>query len=364
MNQSKISVQSGGLQEAINYLSDNDSPNVLIIESSDTGDALLESLEGLAEVCSPDSKVILIGAENDISLYRKLLSMGLSEYFPINVSSEDLLNTIKSFFVEGGGAELGRVIAFIGARGGVGSSTVAANTAYSLGTQFDENVILVDLDLAFGTAAMAFNLQQRQSLVDALSQPGRLDDVLMARFMLKYNDNLSIIPSPSSLVENFSIQLESFEVMLKLVRQMSPFIVLDVPHLWQHWIHEVLLDSDDIVVVAYPDLLNMREVKNLMDSLTPQRGKAPTRLVFNRIGLSKKTELSPKDFESNLKITSDFNIPYDAVSFGTAMNNGQAVVQANKKSKAVPQFNNLATLVSGRQPVSKKKTGFSFLKSK
>ena len=258
------------------------------------------------------------------------------------------------------------MISFIGARGGVGSSAVAGNTAYSLGLQFDESVILIDMDLAFGTAAMSFNLQQKQSLVDALAQPGRLDDVLMARFMLKYDDHLSVVPSPSSLGSNFGIQLESFEILLKLVRQMAAFVVLDMPHQWQPWVHEILLDSGDVVVTAYPDLQSMRDVKNLMDSLSPQRGKSPTRLIFNRVGLSRKTEFSIKDFSANLRVKPELSIPYDAVSFGTAMNNGQAIVQVNKSSKAVPQFDNLATLVSGRESKGKKKKkmGFSLFKSK
>ncbi len=363
---SKVSLQSGGIQEAITYLGENETPQVLIIEVPDSGDSMFQSLEGLAEVCAPEARVILIGPDNDIALYRKLVTMGLSEYFSLNVTSEDLATTIDGFFAEGGGTELGRVIGFIGSRGGVGSSAVAANTAYSLGERFDEPVILIDMDLAFGTAAMSFNLQQKQSLVDALAQPGRLDDVLMARFMLKYNDHLSVVPSPSSLSGNFGIQLEAFEVLLKLVRQMAAFVVLDMPHQWQPWVHEILLDAGDVVVTAYPDLQSMREVKNLMDALVPQRAKSPTRLIFNRVGMSRKTEFSLKDFTGSLRVQPELSIPYDAVSFGTAMNNGQAIAQVNKNSKVVPQFDNLATLVSGREPKGKKKKkmGFSFFKSK
>jgi pilus assembly protein CpaE len=358
-------VRSGGVQEAINFLSDHETPQVLIVETTETGDALFQALEGLAEVCAPDSRVVLVGNENDVSLYRRLISMGLSEYFCGTVTAEDLGTTIEGLFAEGGGIELGRTIAFIGARGGVGTSSIAANTAYALGTNLDENVILLDLDLAFGTLAMTFNLQQKQSIVDALAQPNRLDDVLMARFMLKFDNHLSVVPAPSSLTGNYGIQLESFEVLLKLVRQMVPFVIMDVPHTWQPWVHEILLDANDLVVVAYPDLANLRDTKNLVDTLSQQRGKSPTRLVFNRVGMSKKTELSSKDFKDNLRLEPDIVVPFDPAAFGTAMNNGQMIVQASKASKAVPQFNNLATLVSGRESEADKKKsgGFSLFKS-
>lgn len=366
-SRSKFTINTGGLAEAVTYLAANDTPQVLIVETDATGDGLYQALEGLAEVCSPDSKVILIGHENDIELYRQLVSMGLSEYFTDKVTTEQLATSIEGMFTEADAAQLGRVIAFAGARGGVGSSTIAANTAYALAKQQDDNVILIDLDLAYGTAALSFNLQQKQSLVDALAQPGRLDDVLMARFMLKYDDHLSVVPSPSNLGGNYSIDLEPFGVLMKLVRQMSPYVILDLPHQWAPWIGEVMADVNELVVVAYPDLVCLRDAKNLYETVVHPRGaSAPTRLVLNKVGLAKRTELTAKDFEGALSAKPDAIVPFDPNSFGTALNNGQMVTQAAKNSKAAQQIGRLATLVTGKEEKKgkgAKKSAFSFLKS-
>lgn len=310
----------------------------------------------MAEVCEPGDKVILFGTENDISLYRQLMEMGLSEYFTGAVSTADLIALIEGIFSEPGAETDGRVIAFIGARGGVGSSSIATNVSFALAQQYEEEVILLDLDLCFGNVAMSFDLQQKQNISDALAQPSRLDDQLMEKFMLKYGDHLSVVPAPSVLGGNYDIDVDSFEILLKLARQMASFVTLDVPHQWLPWVPGVLLEANEIVVTATPDLVCLRDAKNIFDAVTPNRGvEAPTRLVFNRVGASKKSELSAKNFEEVIEISPTVSIPFDPGLFGTAMNNGEMVAEVNKGSKATLQINALANIVSAREAVSKAK---------
>jgi pilus assembly protein CpaE len=343
-------------------LKENETPQLLFIEVREQGEELFEALAALAEVCNPDSKVVLLGAANDIPLYKRLMDMGLSEYHCGEVTTEGLIALVEGIFSGDDPSQLGRVVAFIGARGGVGSSALAANTAYGLGQQFKEPVILMDLDLPFGTSALALNLQQRQSVADALAQPGRLDEVLMERFALKYDDHLSVIPAPSLLDGNDDVNLESFGVLVKLVRKMAAFVVIDVPHRWSPWVEALLLDANDVVVTACPDLLNLRDAKNIFDSLAPKRGiEAPVRLVFNRVGQSKKTELTAKDFEEPLKVKPAAAVPYDPGLFGTAVNNGTMIQQAAKGSRAAKEIAKLANAVSARMPSAKAKKKGSLL---
>ena len=149
------------MARAVEFLGENDTPQLLIVETPETGDALFGALEGLADVCSPGAHVLLIGGVNDIALYKRLMEVGISEYCCGPVNSAQLVAVIEGIFSDADSSSLGRVIAFVGARGGVGSSTLAANTAHLLGQQFQDSVILVDLDLPFGTAALALNLQPR-----------------------------------------------------------------------------------------------------------------------------------------------------------------------------------------------------------
>lgn len=363
----QILAHGGGIESATEYLAENDTPNLLIIEVDQSGDALFDALESLAEVFDPSSRLLLVGNANDIQLYRQLMDMGINEYLCGPISSDQLRASIDLLYSDPEAVGLGRVVACIGARGGVGSSSVAANLAYSLGQTYKDEVILIDLDLCFGTAALSFNLQQRQSIADALAQPNRLDDVLIERFMLKYDEYLSVVPAPTVLGGDYEIQLEAFEVLLDLVRKMAAFVVLDFPHQWSPWVSEILLDANEVVVTASPDLANLRDAKNIFDNLGEKRGvDRPTRLVFNRVGLAKSAELGAKDFEGPVRVPPTVSIPFDPGVFGTALNNGQSVAEVNKRSKPAKLFNELATTVSARMPSEKGKSKlstFSFFKS-
>ncbi len=306
-------------------------------------------MEGLADVCSPGAQVLIIGGTNDIALYKQLMEVGISEYCCGPVDAGQLIAVIEGIFSDADLGSLGRVIAFIGARGGVGSSTLAANTAHLLGQQFQDSVILVDLDLAFGTAALALNLQPRQNVAEALADPNRLDDVLMERFMLKYDDHLSVVAAPAILEGNTNIDLDSFEILMRLLQHMAAFVVLDLPHQWPIWMPEVLFDANEVVATASLDLACLRDVKNMFDNLASRRGvDAPMRLVFNRVGAAKKTELSPSDFEEPARTSPSAQIAFDPVLFGTALNNGEMLAEVSKSSRVVKELTKLANVVSAR----------------
>ena len=348
----------GSIKEAIKYLSENESPNLLIVETNLSGDALFEELKSLANVFDPNSRLMLIGQENRIQLYRQLKNMGIHEYLCSPIESEQLQSSISQLYADPEAIELGRVIACVGASGGAGSSTVAANLAYTLGQTYSSEVILVDLDLCFGTAALALNLQQRQSIADALAQPDRLDDVMIERFMLKYNDYLSVVAAPTVLGGDHEISLNAFETLLDLVRRMASFIVLDVPHQWSPWVNEVLLDANEVLVIAYPDLVNLRDAQAIFDRLMEKRNvDAPTRLILNRVGMAKRTELGPNDFKGPVTMTPTLNIPFEPNLFGMALNNGKSVVEENKRAKSTKLFDELAKIVSGRIQSEKQRPG-------
>jgi pilus assembly protein CpaE len=355
----QIIVHDGGIDNGIESLSANETPNLIIIEAEETGGLLIEKLEALANVTDSNSKILLIGYENDIQLYRNLMDMGISEYLCGTVSAPQLEASINQLFTDPGSIELGRVIACIGARGGTGSSTIAANLADALSQEHSETAILIDLDLSFGTAALSFNLQQRQSIAEALAQPNRLDEVLMERFMLKYNEYLSIIPAPTTLGAEFNVSINAFEVLLHLARQMAAFIILDLPHQWSPSVNEALLDANEVIVTAYPDLANLRDAKNIFDVLRDARGvKSPTRLILNKVGLAKGLELSAKDFEGSIKSLPTLSIPFEPEVYMSAMNNGKSLIENNNRTKSAKLLEELSTIVSGRVSTLKQNQSF------
>jgi pilus assembly protein CpaE len=237
--------------------------------------------------------------------------------------------------------------------------------------EFDEQVIFVDLDVCYGTGALVFNMQPRQTVVDALTQTGQLDEQLLDQYMLKFEEKLSILSAPSNLGVGYHINGEALDLVLNLLRNMADFVVLDVPHLWESWVPEILAGSDDVVLVCKPDLTNLRNAKNLLEYLGPKReNSAPTRLIFNQVGGSKSSDLTAKDFQSALAKEPSLSVPFDPDAFGRALNNGEVMSKASKKSKATKAIHELCMMVSDRDESTKggkkgkKKGGVSLFKSK
>lgn len=354
----RTGVQMGGLPGAVTYYSENETPDLVIVQVGDDGDATLGYIDDLAEVCDADTKVVVIGTKNDVSLYRGLTRKGVSDYVVAPVTARQLYDVIESSCIDPDLPQLGRTISFIGARGGAGSSCIAHNTAWALTQNLQDDVVLVDLDITFGTAGLAFNLESRQGIDSLLADPDRLDEQLLERYMAGYDDYLKILVSPANLDAQEGIVTSSLDTLLQLVRLKAPYVIIDVPHRWAPWTKQVLVESDETVICGTLDLASLRDTKSLVDRLKAQRGAdAPVRVVLNHVGLSKKTELSPKDFENAIGEAPTLTIMHDPALFGGAANNGQMVGQINSRSKVSQGFSDLAATLTGRQPTKGKKKG-------
>lgn len=181
---------------------------------------------------------------------------------------------------------------------------------------------------------------------------------MLDRFLIEYDENVRLLASPSNLNTDERIMTDSLDRLLELVRRRSSFVVLDVPHRWAPWVQQVLLDADETVVVGVWDLSGLRDTKNLVDRLRGKRAEtSPVHMVLNHHGAFKKTELSPKDFETAVESKHDIIIPHAPALFGTASNNGQMVGQVNSKHRAAEGMRDLAILVSVRQPQKELKKG-------
>lgn len=316
----------------------------------------MQQLESLAEVCDAGTNVIVLGTANDILLYRELIRRGVSDYLVHPIAPRDLYESVAAIFIDPEAPPAGRSIAFMGARGGAGSSTIAHNVGWLLSNEFQEEVSIIDLDITFGTVALAFNIETQQHIDQALADPARLDDVLLDRFLVEYDENLRLLVAPATLNAEEKIVTDSLDRLLDLVRRRSSFVILDVPHRWAPWVQQVLLDADDTVITGTMDLSGLRDTRNLVERLRQQRGESgPVQMVLNHAGAYKKTELSPKDFENALEKEPDLVVPHDPALFGAAGNNGQMIGELNPRHKAVEALRAFALSLSGRQPTQKKK---------
>ena len=343
LSKAHVGIHMGGIYAAIAFFQENPTPNLVVIESMLDRNSMLAGLDQLAEHCDSGTKVIVVGHSNDVLLYRELLRRGVSEYLVAPISPLYLMESISNLYSDPEADPVGHLVAFVGAKGGVGSSTVCHNTAWVMSRLLQSNVVIADLDLPFGTAGLDFNQDPAQGIHDALTNPERLDEVLLDRLLAKCTDHLSLFAAPSALDRNFEIDPQAFEWVLDVVRQNVPHVAIDVPHVWTPWAKQVLLQADQIVITAMPDLSNLRNAKNIVDLLKQARkNDKPPHLVLNWMGMPKRPEISAKEFSEALGLPVRVAIEFDAETFGLAANNGQMVEELSAKSKAAEHFRALA----------------------
>lgn len=357
MERATVKIEMGGVPTALALYQTAPTPSLVLIESLEPAGVLLQQLDRLAELCDPSTKVVVIGAANDIALYRELMRRGVSEYLTPPLSPIQVIQTISALYADPATPFIGRQIAFCGAKGGVGASTLAHNFAYSLTERLHTNAVLVDLDLPFGTAGLDFNQEPPQGVVDALTHPDRLDPVLMERMMARCSERLSLFAAPATLDQDYEIGAEAYEEVTQKIRGAAPFIVLDLPHIWNAWSRKVLISSDDVVIIATPDLASLRNAKNIIDLVRRARpNDAPPRLVLNQVGVPGRPEIPTKDFAEALGLTPDLSVPFEPRLFGVAANNGQMLAEVAPKARTVEAIDLLAQQISRREPVAQVKT--------
>jgi pilus assembly protein CpaE len=280
-----VKLQMGGLAAALGAYSNAPTPNVIIIESESRGSDLLTGLDSLAEVCDAGTRVVVIGRYNDVVLYRELLRRGISDYLISPVSAFDVVRAICGLFSAPDAKPVGRIIAVTGAKGGVGASTIAHNVAWSIARDLKLDTVVGDLDLAFGTAGLDFNQDPPQGIADAVFSPDRIDTAFVDRLLSKCTDQLSLLAAPATLDRTYDFGGESFDAVYDALRATVPCTVLDVPHQWTGWARRALVGADEILIVAGPDLANLRNAKNLLDLL---RAARPSPVLLPQSGRNSK----------------------------------------------------------------------------
>ena len=369
LSKAHLQVQLGGIDAAIEHYTGQITPNLLIVETKLNGEDALSELDRLAEVCDPATKVIVVGRINDVELYRELMRRGASEYLVAPLSPLQLIEVISGLYLDPGAAPIGRVVAVIGARGGAGSSTLSHNIGWCIAEELHINTTIVDLDLPFGTVGLDFNDEASQGVCDALSAPERLDDVLLDRLLLKRGEHLSLFTAPAALERDYDAVPESYEAVIGAVRQITPCVILDLPHGWQPWIKASLLAADDVVIVATPDLTSLRNAKNIIELVKNARpNDTPPRLVINQVGMPKRPEIPSKDFAETMGLDPSAIIAFEPALFGQAANNGQMVIELAPKAPVSEALRRLCRAITGRtmQGAVNRNTAsiFSFFKGK
>jgi pilus assembly protein CpaE len=350
MSRARMTVGTGGVAAALASFRNTPTPNLIILECHSADSHFLLQLDALADICDVTTKVMVIGSVNDIAFYRELMKRGVSEYLVAPLDPIALITAVSEIYRDAAAGKIGRTCAFIGAKGGVGSSTLAHNISAAIAGRHKADVFLADLDLAFGTAGLGFDLESGHGMVEALQDSGRLDEVLLERLVAKCGDHLGLLTAPASLDRTYDLEEGALDQLLKVSQASVPYLVLDLPHMWTAWMRNTLTAADEIVITAVPDLANLRNAKNLVTFLRQARpNDHPPKVILNQIGASKRPEIKPTDFANALQLEPLACIPYDPHVFGTAINNGQMIAEVAPRSAASRLVAEMADVIAGRQ---------------
>jgi pilus assembly protein CpaE len=348
LGKAHLTVQMGGVEAAIESYRTVPTPNVIILETEGRTD-ILAGLDELSTVCDPGTRVVVIGTTNDAAPYRELVRRGISDYVIGPVSPLDVVRSICSLFSSSEALPVGRIIAVVGAKGGVGASTVAHNVAWAIARDLALDSVVIDLDLAFGTAGLDYNQDPLQGVANAVFSPDRLDTAVMDRLLAKCTDHLSLLAAPATLDRVYDFGADAFDSIFDTLRMTTPCIVLDVPHQWSGWTKRVLVGADDILVVAEPDLANLRNTKNILSMLKTARpnDRAPL-YCLNQVRMPKRPEIDARGFTKTIESPPIASIPFDSRMFGTAANNGQMIAEIAAGHRTTKTFVQIARQLTGR----------------
>ncbi len=357
MAKAHLKIQMGGATAAAEAYRNAPTPNVIIIESESRGHEILAGLDQLAEVCDAGTRVVVVGKINDVVFYRELTRRGVSDYLIAPVGTLDIVRAVCGLFSAPDAKPVGRIIAVVGAKGGVGASTVAHNVAWAVARDLALDSVVTDLDLAFGTAGLDYNQDPPQGVADAVFSPDRIDTGFIDRLLSKCTDHLSLLAAPATLERVYDFNPEAFDPILDAMRSTIPCVILDMPHQWTGWSRRMLVSADDILIVAGPDLANLRNAKNLVDFLRSSRpnDRRPF-YCLNQMGVPKRPEIKPADFAKALEDEPLAEIPFDPALFGTAANNGQMIAEVAASHKIADTFRQMAQALTGRAEVKRQRS--------
>ena len=342
-------INKGGLRNAVQSLSVSASPQILFVDLSESGDPL-NDINALAEVCEPGTVVIAAGQVNDVRLYRDLVASGIQDYLLKPFSADQLREAFthaQAVFnapkhIEANIERPHVMAAIIGARGGAGASTLATSIAWLLGDKAQRSTALLDLDVHFGTGALALDLEPGRGLTDAIENPSRIDGLFIERAMVKANEKLAVLSAEAPINQPMMTDGAAFFQLQEELRTAFECTIIDLPRgmLVQH--PHLMSDVHATVIATELTLASARDVIRILSWLKSNAPQTNVLVVANKVATSGSGEISRKDFEASIERKVDYVVPLDLKVATQAAKLGKTVAEAGKGSKVTNALTEVA----------------------
>lgn len=334
----------GGFRQAIEHYSAQQPADIIIIECIEPSEMLPAQIDALADLCPPSTRLLLIGSDNNVELYRRLLRLGVSDYLVRPVAPLGLIEALAGIMGEDDEETRGHVLAFVGARGGTGASTVAQNVAHGLAHKFNATTILIDADVGFGTASLQFDISPARTLDDAIKEGEALDKEVLERLVHWRDRRFGIIAAPVRPDEAIAPSREQIRRVIEQARRVARYVVLDVPQGWGPLATEVMVMADSVTLVATPDLVALRNTRTLMQMIKVLRPNDPAPLlILNQKPARGKSFVTAAEFSSTLSCPLTAEIQSDPETLSAAQMAGKILLEHAPKSQVAVQIMDLTS---------------------
>lgn len=350
---------NGGVATAVRHMGEVSAAKMLVLDLADSEDPI-SHVRAIRDNCLRETHIIAIGAVNDVNLYRELIALGVDDYLVKPLTSEVFHRALVSATMEveeeeeapkAAKSELGKLTLVIGARGGVGATTVAVNLGAVMARDFRRRTVILDLDLKFGTTALTLDLDPGRGLSEALTNPARVDGLFIASAVVPQDDRLFLLAAEEALDGPAAVSGAALTLLLNELRQNFDCVIADLPRWMAATEPSILAGATDIVVVSDLSLPGMRDTLRLNTFLKNTIGLTP-KVIVNRVPKSGKGALSPGDFAKGIEAPTAAILPEDP-KVGLAAASGKPLSETPGTSKLVQLLRPVAQSVSGATKIDK-----------
>lgn len=345
-------VRRGSMEQARVFLERMHSPRLLIVDIDGSSDPIEEVVK-LADVCELGTRFIALGSDNDVTLFRDLLSMGAADYLVKPIDRDVLLRSINSLQDSNAGmatmGRTGKVISFIGARGGSGTTTLVSNCGRAISQSSKRKVAMVDLDLHFGNLGLSMGANVHEGLADALQQSDRIDSLFLERVMSPCGDRLFVIGGEENMSRpTFASDPLAVDTLMSELRSIFHFVLIDIPRSLTDMAYRAIQLSSVVAISSDLSLAGMRDAVRLLKFVRENNPGAQIIMIVNRIGENPKAEIPISEFEKGLGRKVDFRINFEPNAVLNAANLGRPLIETGGPAARV--IDQLAERLAGPGP--------------
>lgn len=334
-------------------------PDIVIIDR--TVAEIEETIQAIS-IVAPQTLCFAVLPEEDMASFRRLVTAGARDILLKPLLLSDILASLRqamereesrrskaglpSLYANRQEVVPGKVIVVMGPKGGVGTTTIAANLSVALKMISGKEVALADLNLQFGDAAVLLNLWSKHTLHDLVVHYQAIDDALLDRVLIPHSSGVKVLQAPSEPEQAAEVGAAEVTAVITALRMRFAYIVVDCWSILDEITETLVMDADQVLLVTTPEVPALKNTKRALDYF--QRHGAYNQhvaLVLNRFPSVKGVTL--QDIQEHTRHPIQANLPSDGPAVTFAANKGVPVVQSHPQSWVSQSFLRLAAWVAG-----------------